>query len=584
MESRWRALVLPRRIPAPVTGFRVALGVGAPLLAALLSAQPPSEPPAATLHETIEVTAVTVAVRVEGGAGRGEAPLAAGDLVVREDGAERRVVSLVPLAALAGPPPAAPAAAAAPPDAAAPPPGEARATRVAIYLDVPMTSARALAAALRRLADLADRLVAAGEVEVVLADPEPRRVVAPTRDARALAAGLRALVGRGGARTAVEQIRLPLLRGEDDLGGHRDQLVQRAQEEVRFVAGRRLRLAVWAGSTPSYGRPRILYLVSGGYDSDPRDFYLERLRTPGGGASGGTLVREPVSERTLLESDLERLVQGPAEATLGGDLATLGWLVFPVAFGDLGFETFGGAEEPGDSRWLGMARGSTYGTTGAEPLLFTHPLAGWTTFAAPTGGTALGSERDLARAVRGLGDLCLLTYERSGPLTGATHRLAVEVRRPGFAVHAPARVSEGTPESAAAVATVRRLAGGPPEGDLPVVLDVAASRGEGAERELTIAIRVAVEGLAAAVGPSFGRAVRVTLAAPDGSGSANVLQKLTAAGAGATGAWTFELTARVPAGARELAVRVEDLASGLAGSAVLDLAASARDGAAPGPG
>ena len=550
--------------------------------AAVPQASPPAtsspEPPAATIHDVVEITAVTVAVRVEPRRGHGPVRLAPADVTVREDGERRRVVSLVRLADQADPgapePSAAAASAAAteaapgpeetPPDAAAP-------TRIAIYVDVPMASAVTLRSSLARLRVLAGELTRLGEVEIAVADPDPVVELEPTRDAAQVRRVLHRLASRGNALSGIERIRLPVLRGEEDVGRHRDLLLARAREEARFVRSRQTRLGVWAASTPSLGRPRILFLVSGAYDEDPRDFYLDRLEAGSrSGSAGGTLVREPVSQRTLLETDLRNLVHGSDDESLGSDLATLGWMVFPVATADLGLESFGSAEEPGDSRWLAMARGASERSSGAPPFLFTHPLSGWTALAGPSGGEVLGTDRQVTRAVRALGDVFLLTYERTGPPTGVTHRLEVEIPGSGLEVHAPRVVSEGTPESVAGLAAARLLSGGEPAADLPVVLGVASEVRIDDRRELHLAVAVDVKALAPLMGPTFGSAVRLTVAVPTPDGGVRVLQRLAAAPPGSA-LWRFDLTVDAPPDAERLALAVEELATGMRGGAVLGL-------------
>ena len=58
--------------------------------------------------------------------------------------------------------------------------------RLVIYIDRALASNHSIRWAAMELAERVDRLTALGEVEVVVADPEPRRALAPTRDPRLL--------------------------------------------------------------------------------------------------------------------------------------------------------------------------------------------------------------------------------------------------------------------------------------------------------------------------------------------------------------------------------------------------------------
>lgn len=527
------------------------------------------------MRESLEIRVVTVPLRVELERSDREAPLRADEVVVREGGEARRVVSLVSLAVAAEAVPSGPAAAPGEPVAAG---GEPPA-RIAIYVDVPMTDSQHLAAAVRRLAGQAEELVAAGAVEIVLADPTPETVLAPTRDARAVRSALRDLAGRGAAMSLVERIRRSVLTGESGVTRHRDLLRARAAEEVRVVAERRLRLGLWAASSPSFGRPRFLFLLSGVYDSDPVPFYLARLE--GGddsGGGGGTIVRQSVTDAMLLERDLRDLGQGARESDLGSDLSALGWMTFPVAYSDLGFDTLGGAEEPGHTRFVALGQGASK-QGGLSAFLFTDPLAGWSTVATPTGGEVIASDKALRNAVRELGGLYLLRFERSGTPRSEVLPLEIESLRPGAKLRSLSRVGEATPEGLSALATGALLTGAAVERDLP--LEVLSTRWrDAAEEVLLVELGVDVADLRAAAGPELGRELRLTIASPAEGGALDVRQQRLAAPPGAP-RWHFTLAVRLASGSDRVALRLEDLATGLRGSAIVPVPLLAGDATPP---
>lgn len=192
--------------------------------------------------------------------------------------------------------------------------------RVVLYFDLTLSGPGGAAAAAQVLAAEADALVAVGPVAVVLADPLPSTVLAPTADAGVLRARLEALprelAGGGG---------LDLLRRDfvdesaptrNDPDAYAEVVGDYLDEEEQLVGSALAGLAAWTSSAGASGAggggAGVFVLAADGFDLDPARFYLRR----GTAAAAG-------------ESALRR-----AHRALAGQLAAGGWRVVALALGE----------------------------------------------------------------------------------------------------------------------------------------------------------------------------------------------------------------------------------------------------------
>ncbi|HVS08342.1 MAG TPA: hypothetical protein VMS76_00615 [Planctomycetota bacterium] len=209
--------------------------------------------------------------------------------------------------------------------------------RLVVFFDTVLSDEASVRWAASRLAERASALAALGEVEVVVADPDPRVVVAATRDAERLASELSGLALFARADAAIPLLRDQFLAaGEEDdsllleggaggggaafdraidegAPGDADPELANAflEEEIAMVLRRQdllLRWLVDAGGTPLTRAGRVLVYVSQGFDLNPEDFYLG---TAGG---GGRLEQET---RTWIRT-----------------LAAYGWTCLPLVYED----------------------------------------------------------------------------------------------------------------------------------------------------------------------------------------------------------------------------------------------------------
>jgi Ca-activated chloride channel homolog len=186
-----------------------------------------------------------------------------------------------------------------------------------IYVDAPMTRPEALVRAAGSLTSIADDLVALGEVSLVLADPEPRLLLRPTRQSAELEAALAAL-----ERESLATGELAWLRQRYATPGSGSDPFRAAQallEEETSVREQQERFLLWLQG-PAEPAARAVLWVTDGFDLEPELFYSRGLD-------------EPLNTGQRLRRAFEATERGVAGS---------GWRVLPVA---LGHES-GGLLEP----------------------------------------------------------------------------------------------------------------------------------------------------------------------------------------------------------------------------------------------
>jgi tetratricopeptide (TPR) repeat protein len=272
--------------------------IGAILSGALLaySAVPAQEPP--TFTETAEVTAFDLVVGVEGGlliaaSTRRGAALDVAELALSVDAQVVPIDTIHPGTPLDGTLE-----------------GD-HAWTVLVWLAADLASDYQLRWAAAVLSQLTNELTRLGEVEVVLADPEPRTLLAPTRDADAIESAL--------SRLAVAA------SGEDRLNALRhDWVVERtvptlelepgalaravAAEEEHIVLAHQDELLLALDARREARRRRLLLLVSGGFD-------------PLGQSPDDSPELDPPSVDTTGADETESWLRS---------IAAYGWIVAPV--------------------------------------------------------------------------------------------------------------------------------------------------------------------------------------------------------------------------------------------------------------
>ncbi len=204
--------------------------------------------------------------------------------------------------------------------------------RIVIYLDAALTGSAGLRWAAAALAGRSDELTALGEVAIVVADPAPWTMLAPTRDRDRLNAALSQLARFQEGRDellalraqAVEEASSTPAEGEPP-ALDADLLAAVAAEASRIVRARHddLLLELAEHSTAEHttgarspaeqggaGPYRALLFASGGYDLEPEGFY-------------GTLI-----DGAAVAGPARRL--DTATETLARTVAAYGWVALPM--------------------------------------------------------------------------------------------------------------------------------------------------------------------------------------------------------------------------------------------------------------
>lgn len=520
--------------------FVVPLLFAVPLLAQ--DAAPPAVPPAGAPSAP---TRVTVPVEVWAQKGDLRRPLTTADFAVRENGEPRRVVAAEPLTS--------------------------EPWRFVIYVDRVLAGTATVRAATGALAERLLPLVGAGTVEVVVAEPEPRVLVAATRSAPAVDEALSRLYllgsGRDDVRAARQRFRTEMKsRAEDDSVS--DLVTDAVEDEARLVRRQEERLASWLASRES-DRPGILFLVSDGFDLDPRGFYLSEVPKAETPPQLSDSLAPQVLDRDTLET--ARLA------------AALGWNVYPLSVGNENL--------PNIRRWrpssspqvpigVDVTLPGKRSAEGDEEEAGPKPKAELPALLAPleplrwlaeaSGGEVLTSRADVAAALSRLRSRWLVTYETLRPEAGPSRTLEVAITDPKLAIRSRRWQAPVHPEEVAAFRSRDLLAGEEEEqGGLQINVRIHRGTEPGGTGQPLLEVRLDDDA------PAPDAHWRLTLATPASGGAVEVSHRLLAAGELAVDAegWTWRGPVTLPADGERLGVLVENLTSGAWGGDVADLSA-----------
>jgi Ca-activated chloride channel homolog len=477
-------------------------------LAVLLQAAPsPAPAPAAAPVSTIELPVQILDPK-------GEVPktLQAGDLSVVDSGERRPVTALAPLS---------------------------KPWRIVVYVDRVLTGSRTLRASAGTLAEQAARLASLGTVEVVVAEPQPRVALDPTRDAPMIDEALSKLWLENDGRDDLRVLR-QRFRDEKAEGGidPADRAAQAVEAEARLVRRQQDAFVEWLAAQGGNG-PRAVFLVSDGFDVDPAKFYRGSL------AEG-----EGALEKTAAET--------------ARTAAALGWSVFPMPVGDATLPDLRRVK-PRSTPKVPLGGTIILGRRPEEsapppPPSLMAPREPLNWVAEATGGEVLLQPSDLPVTLARLAARFAVRYDAPRPLDGRPRPLEVVSNRQDLRVRARRWDVDGTPEWIAAE-RAGRVADGEEEVGLEISshLQKPAAAGEPGALDLRIESEVPA-------GP-----LRVTVAGPGGRGAFHHI--LTDADRPGSEPNVYHLPVTLPDGADTVAVLVEPLAGGVWGGQAITLSA-----------
>ncbi|HET7433449.1 MAG TPA: hypothetical protein VFN10_01915 [Thermoanaerobaculia bacterium] len=544
----------------------------------------------------IDVSAIEVIAEVTDANGRTPADLKPEDFILYEDGVEQPVVAVEPLA---------PAASAVPPASASPatPAAPAVATRgpwdSLIYIDYELSSRTTVRDAVRALIAQAPVMTKYGPVEVVVADPAPRRLLAPTTDAQALAAAL-TTASKLAAQSRLAIVRKQFLASNEDSHATGEEQYTRTSdlrssiaEEGMLVRNFIGRLSTWLGSYPRRGT-RALFLVADGFDINPADFYAETLyptisdgnpesvqRTLSGNANRQDLKRNDNmahARREASKLDSENMMdRNRAYYPLAREAAAAGWTIISMR-GGLNAELAGEATmRSGDNNVANFLAGDG-GAGNPSRGMQMRPAEALVTFAEATGGALVADTTKFGRTIESLGNRVRLTYQVSRPVDGVLREISIKPRRAGLSVKSAQYAAAATPELAATARAAAILAGADQRGELPVAMKLSL---DPATRKTapygTLEARVGLSSLAALRSQLQASNVRVTVGVAAGNEQPRIIHQLHSKfDLSQLDEAAFDSAMQLPKNADKVAIVVEDLTTGAWGAAMVPVPKNAN--------
>lgn len=539
------------------------------------------------------VTAIEVTVEVVDEQGRTPSDLKPSDFAIFEDGVERPVVAIEYLCpgCGAGGPASLPVEQASPGQPGSPVlhhgPWD-----VLIYIDYELSSRITIREAVRTLTAEAERLTKQGRVEVVVSDPTPRRLLAPTTDTKAVAEAL-ATASKISAQSRLAGVRRAFImasvdgKGTDEesyakFGNMRSSIVEETALVRTFIG----RLSTWIGGYPRRS-PQALFLVADGFDVNPSDFYAETLhpnipqdrrgreRVQGGSASPRDLrrqanVREAKREAKLLESEARYAEAGRAYHPLARQLAAAGWTVVSMRGGLSAEIASEAAMGSGNNVVANFMSGN--GNTGLPTRgLQLRPVEALATFAEATGGDLVADTTKFGNTIDALANRVTLTYQVSRPVDGLVRQIDIQARREGISVNGARYASSSTPELVATSRASSLIDGAELQGDLPVTAKLQLE--QGSRRDSPKGVLEARVGLAA-IAPVRAQlkdaSVRVTIGVAAGNEQPRIIHQLhNDFDLSHLPEATFTSPMQLPKNVEKIAVVIEELTTGAWGGAVL---------------
>jgi len=498
-----------------------------------LSALPPSSPPTPPLARE-----AGIAVEILDKKGEPLPPGKTVELSVAEDGAARRVLGAGPI-------------------------GDERPWRLVVWIDRMLSGSRTLRSAAGALAAQAPALVAMGTVEVIVTEPEPRVLLPPTRDVHLVDETLSRLLLTGEGRDDLRGLRQRFVdtAGAPAAGGAGGTAASdaraRAEEavagEIHLVARQEDTLIGWlAEQSGGQGaeRPNALFLVSDGFDRDPRELYLSKVTDPGAHAA---------LEKSLPAAALEAAAGEAAQTA-----AELGWTVLPMPVGDerlpeLRRFQLGTLGSPGVT-----VRPGVKAEPPPPPSLLLHPQEPLAQMADATGGEVVPGPSAVPAAVERLRSRRWVRYE--SPPAAMARAVTVTAVDAGLRVKARRWEATSTPAGVSAW-RARWLLAEDEEGETGD-LQLAAGLRNG-----VLELRLEPDARPAPDGPPL----RLTLAVSAGglAGTTVTQRALTAQEVAEDG--TSHMPFPLPAEVDRIAVLVDDPARGVWGGRAVDVRAGAAE-------
>ena len=525
------------------------------------------------VEPSVHVTAIDVIADVRDASGEVPPGLTPSDFILIEEGVERPVIGVEYLRAARRKVSATPESKPAEPDTTRPE------WEIVVYFDDQLTSGRSRKKAAEALMKQVDDLVQMGKIDVILATPTPSALVRKTRDPEAIRKALRKVAAHPGLNSLVAhrrdfhvneqaemsqvlfqaESRRPNNPGSSMRSGatfspiQADTVRPYIDEEMRLIARFRTNLVNWL-STYRRHVPRMLFVVTDGFDLDPLEFYGANLQP---------------REKTALQNYVGQARVGQSMEWTSQALAAAGWMTVSM---------------PGDtnlSGWIDDASGSSVGRlrssnspnmqvlAGRKGLVY-RPIDPLNQMADETGGKVIPSPERLSRMINNLDDRIKVTYQVGRPPDGKARKIQLKARRSDLKINATKWAASGTPDEMAEARALDLLKAGADSGELHVEASVEWSSSTPERRKGTISAVTNLEAIARLV-PSSNRVFRVTFAVLDAAASAFVDTRVVKPEQTDTNLFKYRAPIEVKATASRIVVTVEEIGTGIWGGAVLTI-------------
>ncbi len=540
---------------------RTLIGAGMAAWALGLSAQ---TAPQDRVQEKVQVTVRTVVAVVTDGVGRRLAsPPSIEDLEFLEGGQPAPIVGIEPLNGPAGP---ALETAVTQPQSLATPAHPWPAAQIAqvLYVD-PLFVYRGSASTYRdTLARSLDPILARGPLRIVLAGNPPRDLVPSTTDAAVARAGLQRLPREANGLASLLEARRKLI--DDSRAPLREwQLAARfaIARDIERIESSMESLELWAAQNPP-PRHTILYLITDGFELDPTDFYF---------ACSNLCPPDKMLERERFRKEFGRRIPRLLDR-VSADLVSLNFLVVPITNGvppEMGFP-----ESPASQRvsFHETAADAVRPIASPQSRLVFQPTDPLYTVAEATGGEVVIGAGKLRQALDRFNDAYVVSYQSPSGADATAHSLELRAKRPGMVVRAARAIAGG-----AAARTIlahgqamKALQGSTAGGRVGVAASLENVRKERGKTAGSLVVTADLGGVVEAVSHDVAPRARVTIAVEtDDPTPFFHTEELDVKRSGEGTVWTYETPMTWPRSARRVTVLVEELQSGLFGTAAAEL-------------
>lgn len=508
--------------------------------------------------EKVEVRVRSILVFATGPGGKPlAAPLTAADVRVLESGRPAEVLDVVPVSSTGSARVAAPPLGRAPAPAAAAPKG----TLQYLYVDTATLNRRSMKLVTDAVAGHLDAILAVGPLEIVLADAAPAVYLPATSDAAAVHKALADLAANVSGKQrlldlrkdALEEIRNAELSTKSAAASNtRVHLRAATEHEVALLRISFDRLEAWAAARPD-ARPGILYYANDGFDMDPIETYRNAI-----GSRDEGLRNEVLQLSAEYGGEVSKLL-----ARVEGTLAGKGLTTVPLVLGGTTAEFASSASNMGLRGGAAMRQ-----VVDSAPLFFyTRPTEPLGLVAGATGGEIVSTSSRFGAVLDHIGSAWIVTFRVGAVPDGRPHPLVVQAARDGVVLRTTRYLLTGSPRAASLERAVRVLEGSEKPADVPVLATLVPS----GQRSGMLRLAVNFASVRDVLGGAGGVVpLRLTLAVDLGDG-----EPFTSAEEADwrpdSDSWRYQLPLTWPSEARRVAVLVEEVSTGLAGAAVLEI-------------